>query len=146
MKCKHTFKRHYSRDELTLIQGEIESYPLCENSLDREFIQWRHTYLATHSLFVGVLRHGEAVFYVNGSYTFQCPSMACQTGAIIWRWLMEAWADIVRHLKPGYLVYCNVEESDGLGERRRRMFAKLGFTQNGERSDYLRLTVPPKEG
>lgn len=142
MKCKHTFKKHYSQTERILIEEEIESYPLCGYSLDREFIQWRHTYLATHSLFVGVLKHGEAVFYVNGSYTFQCPSMTPQTGAVIWRWLMEAWADIVKHLKPGYLIYCNVEKSDGLGERRRRMFAKLGFTQNSERADYLRLTVP----
>lgn len=77
-------------------------------------------------------------------HTFQCPPMTPQTGAIIWRGLKEAWVDIVRHLKPGYPIYCNVEKSDGLGERRRRMFAKLGFTPYRNQLDKLWLTVPPK--
>jgi hypothetical protein len=150
MKSKHTFKRRYTHMEQLLIADEIKGLYLDDRyTLDVEFIQWRHANIGYHSLFVGIHHGGEAVFYVNGSSEFQSPSMTPQTGAIIWRWLMEAWRDIMQSQGPRTLsnyvdfVYCYVEKSDGLLERRKRMFSKLGFIQNGDHADYLRLTVPP---
>lgn len=153
MKCKHTFKRHYTHKEQLQIADEIKGLYLDDRyTLDVDFIQWRHAYVGYYSLFVGVHHGGEAVFYVNGSTEFKWPSMTLQTGAIIWRWLMEAWQDIMQAKGPRTLsnyvdlVYCYVEKLDGLEERRRRMFAKLGFIPDRNGLDKLWLTLPLEGG
>lgn len=125
--CHHTFKRSYTNSELAQIIQEVEVFPGSIKNIDTAFIAWRHSWVKNYSLFVAIGQHGEAIFYVNGEPEKVSKNISPQRGALIWRWLIEAWQDILITLDPTLEVYCHPEVCDGLGERRVRMFEKLGF-------------------
>lgn len=97
--------------------GEVKATE--EEGLDLEFCEWQHTHISNHSVFLGVswFRETEKT----------CTTMTPNTGALIWRWFLVAWGDIIKDIDPDFHIFLYPEYRDGLVERRKRMFQKVGF-------------------
>src|SRR4028119_883781 len=121
-----TFKKpsEYCNAELAILSEECDLYD--DTDLADRFHSWRYTQLANHSLFVGILKRGEAVFYVDG-YCDRFDVMSVVTGARICRWLMYAWVDLIGDIDLSQTIWCTPWGDDGLLERRVLVFQKLGF-------------------
>lgn len=129
---KYTLKlpKDFTRDEITKIAE------LCDISLDWDntsglddtYDTWRYSEVLGFSVFLGIEWTGEVVFFVDGrSLRSGIPTAV---GAMIWRWLIRAWEDIVAELGTDLVegCYCFPEKSDSIYDRRVELFHKLGFS------------------
>lgn len=129
---KYTLKlpKDFTRDEI------IKIAKLCDISLDWArseglddiYDTWRYSEVLGYPVFLGVEWTGEVVFFVDGrSYSKGIPTAV---GAMLWRWLIRAWGDIMAELGTGLLerCYCIPEKTDGIYDRRVELFHKLGFS------------------
>lgn len=116
-------------DRLGLVEGEN---PWLYNKA------WSLFEIEGIEVFFRVAANGEVSFEINGKLDHQ--GLSPNLGACIIRALIWEWEELLPELN-GCILWCKAHSSDGHGERRKKMYKKLGFEEESDGYLYYDIDI-----